>query len=137
MPERERPIRMKVIDAIRTDVTSGAYVGTLPSMDKLAERLGASRVTVRNALKYLEAEGLLRIRQGQGTFVNVPGESQKSITRGFAREFPRDVNESIGHYLRFLSNSQIPEEIRVRTMQIINAQISLVEQSQQPTINPK
>ena len=137
MPERERPIRMKVIDSMRADITVGAYVGSLPSMDILAERYGVSRVTLRSALKYLEAEGLVCIRQGHGTSVNVPGEPQKSITRGFTREFPRDVNESIGHYLRFLSNSQISEETRVKMMQIINAQISLVEQSQQPTIDPK
>ena len=139
MPERERAtIRMKAIDSIRAEITAGTYIGgALPSMDKLAENLGVSRVTVQKALKYLEGEGLRRIRQGKGTFVNLPGESQKNITRGFAREFPRDVNEAIGHYLRFMSNSLISEETRVKMMHIINAQISLVEQLQQSTINPK
>ena len=44
--------------------------GVLPSEDALAERLGTSKPTVREALVRLEAEGLVRRAQGAGTFAN-------------------------------------------------------------------
>lgn len=44
----------------------------LPPEDKLVARLGFSRTVVREAVKYLEARGILDVRQGQGTFVRTP-----------------------------------------------------------------
>src|SRR5262245_43998939 len=42
----------------------------LPSEIELAERFGVNRHTVRRAIADLEAKGLFRVRQGQGTFVH-------------------------------------------------------------------
>ncbi|HHY38506.1 MAG TPA: GntR family transcriptional regulator [Clostridia bacterium] len=42
----------------------------LPSEESLCEELGVSRVTVREALLYLEQEGFITRRQGLGTFVH-------------------------------------------------------------------
>lgn len=41
----------------------------LPSMDELAAQYGVARVTIRQAIKLLEAEGILETCQGRGTFV--------------------------------------------------------------------
>lgn len=41
----------------------------LPSEQKLASELGASRIAVREALKILEALGAVEIRQGSGTYI--------------------------------------------------------------------
>lgn len=41
----------------------------LPSMDELAAQYGVARVTIRQAIKLLEAEGILETHQGRGTFV--------------------------------------------------------------------
>lgn len=44
----------------------------LPSEPKLAEQLGVSRATLREAMRTFESQGLLRRRQGLGTFVIGP-----------------------------------------------------------------
>jgi len=41
----------------------------LPKETKLAQMLGVSRITVREALRLLEEDGIIIRRQGQGTFV--------------------------------------------------------------------
>lgn len=43
----------------------------LPREEQLAQRLGVSRTTVRQALNDLAADGVVLRRQGKGTFVNV------------------------------------------------------------------
>ncbi|CUS03238.2 putative Transcriptional regulator [Candidatus Promineifilum breve] len=46
--------------------------GRIPPEMELAEALGVSRTTVRDALSRLEMEGTISRRQGAGTFVNNP-----------------------------------------------------------------
>ena len=50
----------------------------IPSETVLAEELGVSRTTVRDALSRLEIEGVIYRKQGAGTFVNRPGLRIKS-----------------------------------------------------------
>jgi DNA-binding FadR family transcriptional regulator len=63
-----------VLERLRGDLLGGRYpVGThLPPERQLAERLGISRLTLRAALARLEAEGLVRARQGDGVRVLDP-----------------------------------------------------------------
>ncbi len=44
----------------------------LPSEPELAEKFGVSRATLREAMRTFESQGLLRRRQGLGTFVVGP-----------------------------------------------------------------
>ena len=50
----------------------------IPSETDLAEALGVSRTTIRDALSRLENEGVIYRKQGAGTFVNRPGLRIKS-----------------------------------------------------------
>ncbi|MBN1994862.1 MAG: GntR family transcriptional regulator [Anaerolineae bacterium] len=47
--------------------------GRIPSETDLAEALGVSRTTIRDALSRLELEGVVYRKQGAGTFVNKAG----------------------------------------------------------------
>lgn len=44
----------------------------LPSENELAEEFNVTRVTVRNAIKKLKDEGIIRTEKGKGSFVNRP-----------------------------------------------------------------
>ena len=60
-----------IIEQIRSLINRRVFSdGRLPSEPQLAELVGASRPTVRQALATLEIDGLITRRQGVGTFVN-------------------------------------------------------------------
>ncbi|KWR76418.1 GntR family transcriptional regulator [Cupriavidus sp. IDO] len=56
---------------LRDEITRGMYAesGALPKEEKLCERFGVSRITVRRALADLAALGLVERRHGLGTFI--------------------------------------------------------------------
>jgi GntR family transcriptional regulator, transcriptional repressor for pyruvate dehydrogenase complex len=68
-----------IVDQIRSAIVSGrlAQGERLPPERTLAEQFGVSRVTVRDALRGLEAMGLIEVRVGArgGAFVTVPSGS--------------------------------------------------------------
>ncbi len=53
-------------DLLDSDYTAGSL---LPSTDLLAQRIGVSRSTLREAMSYMERDGRLVRKQGRGTFV--------------------------------------------------------------------
>lgn len=66
-----RPRYRALADRLRADILAGHYpVGTrLPSEQQLCETFAVSRHTVREALRSLGSQGLVRGRQGAGTEV--------------------------------------------------------------------
>jgi len=64
---------------IKEQILSNQFAdGRIPSESDLANDLGVSRTTIRDALSRLEIEGTVFRRQGAGTFVNEPGLQIKS-----------------------------------------------------------
>jgi GntR family transcriptional repressor for pyruvate dehydrogenase complex len=73
-----------VVDQLQDVISRGALVAgdRLPSERELAQAFAVSRSTLREALRMLEAVGVLRIRAGAGggIFVSEPG--QRELARG-------------------------------------------------------
>ncbi|MDF0725126.1 GntR family transcriptional regulator [Cytobacillus sp. S13-E01] len=67
-----RHLYLQVIDKIKKDIEVGFYKEKekLPSEFLLAQNLGVSRATLREALRILEEENVVIRRHGVGTFVN-------------------------------------------------------------------
>ncbi|MFI7300725.1 FadR/GntR family transcriptional regulator [Streptomyces sp. NPDC050121] len=72
-PWPKRPARLAhaVVESLTDSIVSGVIPSgsTLPVEPELCETFGVSRITIREAVKSLEAKGLVRARQGSGTTV--------------------------------------------------------------------
>ncbi len=71
---RRIPLHEQVCNSLRERILSGdlAPHARLPSEACLMQSFGVSRVTVRQGLKDLAAEGLVYSQQGRGSFVSAP-----------------------------------------------------------------
>ncbi|HEX6593956.1 MAG TPA: GntR family transcriptional regulator [Bacillota bacterium] len=67
-----RQLYLQVIDQIKHDIEVGKYKENekLPSEFALSKKLGVSRATLREALRILEEENVVKRRHGVGTFIN-------------------------------------------------------------------
>lgn len=65
------PLPLRVYRELRAEFTAGAHPpgSKLPSEAELASSFGVSRVTVREALRMLQRDGLVAARHGRGHFV--------------------------------------------------------------------
>jgi GntR family transcriptional repressor for pyruvate dehydrogenase complex len=64
-------LRARVIELLERRILDGSFAagGRLPTEMELGQRLGVSRTVVRDALRVLEARGLVEIKRGAGTRV--------------------------------------------------------------------
>ncbi len=68
-----------IVEAVRSDIMAGRLVpGDALVQDDLANRYGVSRIPIREALKRLEAEGLVDVTFGGGTVVHSPDRDEIS-----------------------------------------------------------
>ncbi|WP_245628128.1 GntR family transcriptional regulator [Shouchella shacheensis] len=69
--ENKDSIQIKASNAIRKAILRGDFApGSKLVQDQLAKQLGISRMPIREALKQLEIEGLVRIEPYRGAFVS-------------------------------------------------------------------
>ncbi len=70
------PRYLQVADELRAGIAEGRFPegAQLPTESVLCEQYGVSRFTVREALRRLQAEGLIRRRRGSGTIVDTGGQ---------------------------------------------------------------
>ncbi|MFU1796385.1 GntR family transcriptional regulator [Paenibacillus azoreducens] len=82
------PLYHQIESQLRSLIISGQIKeGTLlPSIREFAGGLNCSVITVRRVYQDLENEGLLRTKQGTGTFVAKVGDTQREVFRREAVE---------------------------------------------------
>ena len=92
-----------IADSLLERIVSGALKSddALPPELEIANEVGASRLSVREAVKVLQAHNIVQVRRGIGTFVNPPEQwtSLDAIIRGVAhgvgaREIPLRLLEA-------------------------------------------
>ena len=73
------PLYAQIKEALRAKIVDGTYAPhhRLPSESEMISAFGVSRITVRQAIRDLQNEGLLFSVHGKGTFVAVPKVSQE------------------------------------------------------------
>ena len=66
------PLYLQVASVMRQRINSGRWVEgeRISTLEELEEEFGVARVTIRQAVELLRAEGLLQAQQGRGTFVS-------------------------------------------------------------------
>jgi GntR family transcriptional regulator len=70
--ERDRPLYLQLVDALRGEIAAKRPGARIDSEPALSQRFGVSRFTVSRAIEVLVDEGLIRRRQGLGSFVAPP-----------------------------------------------------------------
>lgn len=80
---QKQPLSTQIAEKLESMIfEDSAYLPgqQLPTERELAESLGASRTSIREAIKQLSAKGILHIRHGVGTFVaDTPGVSRDPL----------------------------------------------------------
>lgn len=78
------PLYRQLMDNIKHKIVSGELkIGDkIPSERTMAEQYGINRMTVRNALKKLEKEGILKSVRGSGTFVEKTPKIDGKVSLG-------------------------------------------------------
>jgi GntR family transcriptional regulator len=66
------PLWAQVLGDLRRRLASGEFGTRLPGDDELTRQYGVSRHTVREAVRRLQAEGVIERGRGRGTFVRDP-----------------------------------------------------------------
>ncbi|MGP3999583.1 GntR family transcriptional regulator [Streptomyces sp. 8N706] len=96
--EDRRPLSRRIADQLRKEIESGQHApgAKLPSQRRLAERFGAVRNTVDEALKILAQEGLVVAEHGRGVFVRV---KQPLIRLGSDRYSPKYRESGLSPFL--------------------------------------
>jgi DNA-binding GntR family transcriptional regulator len=75
------PLYQQVVQALKDEILKGVYPvgGQLPTEEELCARFQVSRYTVREALRRLRDDRLVSSRQGAGTTVIRPGETDSYV----------------------------------------------------------
>lgn len=101
---------------LTSHIVSGEYSPgqRLPTETQLQEKWGVSRSVVREAMKVLASQGLVRVEQGRGTFVNAADTNSLSTQISFALRRPRvgstpNTSEGVGEWAALVDVRRVLE----------------------------
>ncbi|HWK67826.1 MAG TPA: GntR family transcriptional regulator [Rhizobiaceae bacterium] len=145
----QAPLYQRIARSLEARIGSGALKAgdRLPSERQIAEELGASRMTARQALKSLERRGLVETRVGRGCFVAQPRiEKQLRTLSGFTEEMRRAgrfvssvvldaglgaADPEVASALAIAENEPVHRLVRVR---LVDAEPVAVERTEVPVV---
>ncbi|GAA3701814.1 hypothetical protein GCM10022224_079580 [Nonomuraea antimicrobica] len=102
---------LQISEVIRTRIIAELSPGDLVISEAGIQReFNVARTTARRAIQVLRSQGLVHTRQGEGTFVSVPGQAEVAGRQvPFYRHIAREIRERIqGGELA--AGQQIPTE---------------------------
>ena len=105
--QRDAATRMRVVNPVlaemianmlRDRILSGQIVGTLPRQEDLVDEFHVSPPSVREALRILQAEGLVTVKRGSvgGALVHIPGPDRVAYVLGMILQSRNAVLEDVG-----------------------------------------
>lgn len=112
------PLYSRVSNIIHNKIVSGQYEPgeKLPTEDELALNHGVSKITIRNALARLEADGLINRVRAKGTFVSeaIPETKQYIYTslERMDRAFKKSHTKPLDLDIIQVGESRTPHDIR-------------------------
>ena len=111
------PLYSRVATIIQHKIASGQYDpgDRLPTEDELVGNYGVSKITIRNALSLLEADGLINRIRGKGTFVadTIPEIKQSVHTNlnQMGERMKGSLTKPLDIKIMTASESRIPKDI--------------------------
>ena len=110
-PESGEPLYRQLVDRLRADIAWSPVGAQIDSEPKLAARFGVSRFTVARAVEILVDEGLIRRRQGLGSFVAPPPlKRAPTALRSFTESVER-LGRKASHHLLALGPAEWREDL--------------------------
>ncbi len=91
-PASDRAVYRQIADHLRASVVRGRlHAGDqLPSESQLMEHYGVARMTIRNALRVLQDEGLITAEHGRGVYVRARPPVRRLASDRFAQRHRKD-----------------------------------------------
>ena len=91
-PASDRAVYKQIADHLRAAVATGRLRESeqLPSEAQLMEHYGVARMTVRNALRLLQDEGLITAEHGRGVYVRARPPVRRLASDRFAQRHRKE-----------------------------------------------
>lgn len=96
---KERPLYEQVREHLREQCLRSYADVALPSLRQMSESLGVNHITISRALRDLEAEGVVRVIAGKGTFVAKMETSNRAVEMLTFHTHIPDLLETARHTL--------------------------------------
>jgi len=92
---QKKSLAVEVADQLQEQILKGSYSVNqkLPIEQKLMDRFGVGRSTIREAVKILVNSGYLRVQQGVGTFVEDNSGVNETLYQRLKRAEPGELEE--------------------------------------------
>ncbi|WEV37342.1 GntR family transcriptional regulator [Lactobacillus sp. ESL0677] len=121
MMKNDKPLYLQIASLIKSNIYSNKYYPTqkLPTESELCALYSVSKITVRKAIKILEAQNLVKKIRGKGTFVKVKKESLQigKDSVGFTDFFSTKGQQLESQFLQtqiINEANELPEEIQAK-----------------------